>query len=72
MLGYDANRVHDAFSFEPPQNLNEPSEHICHNYEQEQRRKKKAALHKLDNAKFSCFHVRAVVVSGIGFFTVSI
>lgn len=30
----------------------------------------KTALSKIDNAKFSCFHVRAVLVSGVGFFTV--
>ena len=29
------------------------------------------ALSKLDNAKFGWFHVRACIVSGIGFFTVS-
>ena len=34
------------------------------------RQKKKETLDKLDNAKFSCFHVRACIVSGIGFFTV--
>jgi hypothetical protein len=32
---------------------------------------KQKSLDKIDNAKFSCFHVRAIVVSGIGFFTVS-
>jgi hypothetical protein len=31
---------------------------------------KKKSLHAIDNAKFSCFHVRAIAVSGIGFFTV--
>ena len=35
------------------------------------RNKRKEALAKLDNAKFGWFHVRACVVSGIGFFTVS-
>lgn len=34
------------------------------------RQKKKETLNKLDNAKFGCFHVRACIVSGIGFFTV--
>jgi hypothetical protein len=34
-------------------------------------RKKRDALAKLDNAKFGWFHVRAIVVSGIGFYTVN-
>jgi hypothetical protein len=40
------------------------------NREEYLRQKKKETLDKLDNAKFSCFHVRACVVSGIGLFTV--
>lgn len=40
------------------------------NREEYLRQKKKETLDKLDNAKFSCFHVRACIVSGIGFFTV--
>jgi hypothetical protein len=34
------------------------------------RQKKKDTLKKLDDAKFGWFHVRAILVSGIGFFTV--
>ena len=33
--------------------------------------KKNNALSEIDNAKFGWFHVRAVLVSGVGFFTVS-
>jgi hypothetical protein len=32
---------------------------------------KRKTLDTFDNAKFSCFHVRTIVVTGIGFFTVS-
>jgi PHS family inorganic phosphate transporter-like MFS transporter len=32
--------------------------------------KKVKALSQIDNAKFGWFHVRAVLVSGVGFFTV--
>lgn len=35
------------------------------------KQKKQETLDKLDNAKFGCFHVRACVVSGIGFLTVN-
>lgn len=35
------------------------------------KQKKKETLEKLDNAKFGWFHVRACIVSGIGFFTVN-
>ena len=33
---------------------------------------KREALKKLDNAKFGWFHVKAIMVSGVGFFTVFI
>jgi hypothetical protein len=32
--------------------------------------KKQKTLSAIDNAKFGCFHIRAVLVSGVGFFTV--
>ena len=32
--------------------------------------RKKKALQEIDNIKFGWFHVRAILVSGIGFFTV--
>ena len=32
--------------------------------------RKNKALKEIDNAKFGCFHVRAILVSGVGFFTV--
>ena len=38
----------------------------------EAKRIHKENLAKLDNAKFGWFHVKACIVSGIGFFTVSI
>jgi PHS family inorganic phosphate transporter-like MFS transporter len=31
--------------------------------------RRRAALAEIDTAKFSWFHVRAVLVSGVGFFT---
>ena len=37
--------------------------------EEELRLKKKLALEKLDNAEFGWFHIKACLVSGIGFFT---
>jgi hypothetical protein len=40
-------------------------EEIFLNNKQSFNRRKKDALEKLDNAKFSCFHVRAIVVSGL-------
>ena len=32
--------------------------------------RKRVALKKLDDAKFSWFHVRVLAVNGVGFFTV--
>ncbi len=37
--------------------------------EHELKLKKREALAKLDNAKFGWFHIKACLVSGIGFFT---
>ncbi len=37
--------------------------------EEELKYKKKLALEKLDNADFGWFHIKACLVSGIGFFT---
>lgn len=34
--------------------------------------RKKNTLAKLDKAKFSWFHVRVLIVNGVGFFTVKI
>lgn len=39
---------------------------------QSAKEKRIEALSKLDNAKFGWFHVKACVVSGIGFFTVKL
>lgn len=38
--------------------------------ESESHKRKRQALEELDNAKLSWFHIRACLVSGIGFFTV--
>jgi PHS family inorganic phosphate transporter-like MFS transporter len=40
------------------------------NKKQSQTLKKNKALSQIDNAKFGWFHVRVILVSGIGFFTV--
>lgn len=34
--------------------------------------RKRKALSEIDNAKFGSFHVRAILVSGVGFFTVKL
>jgi hypothetical protein len=57
------HRVQDVTFEIQPLEVNRPSEH---------RRMRKEALDKLDNAKFGCFHIRACVVSGIGFLTVTL
>lgn len=61
-----SNRVQDASIHLDQANQLEP---LDENQYEMRKRRKKEALAKLDNAKFSCFHIRAVIVSGIGFFT---
>jgi hypothetical protein len=60
-MSQSVNRVQDVTFEVQPLKMNQMSE---------QRRLRKEALDKLDNAKFGCFHIRACVVSGIGFLTV--
>ena len=58
----DQDRINGA---EPKQDVT-----IKNINESESHKRKRQALEELDNAKLSWFHIRACLVSGIGFFTV--
>ncbi|CAG8629561.1 1588_t:CDS:2 [Cetraspora pellucida] len=48
---------------------NEVKENVTHMNVQDYDLKRREALEKIDNAKFGWFHIRACIVSGVGFFT---